>query len=144
MRGPDRLFVGSAEPTTGEEGFAMRKPFGFDEELAESGMRAIGSVRREGELEVSGHLQAARFPRGIDQSHAPDLGVVFCGNDNFRKRFARPAFPSELCFVRRETPSVTALRTSHRLMGVTPDRAVFQIPKITDRAWHIAGRVGAP
>ena len=122
----------------------MRKPFGFNEELAESGMRPIGPVRGESELEVSGQLQTARFARDVDQSHAPDFGVVFCGDDNFSKSLARPASPAELRFVRRETPAVTALGTSHRLMGIAPDRAAFQIPDITNRARQIAGRVGAP
>src|SRR5204862_3480370 len=89
-------------------------------------------------------LQTAGYARGVDQSHAPNLGVVFCGDDNLRKSLARPASPPELRFVRRETPSVTALGTSHRLMGVAPDRAAFQLPDITDGARHIAGRVGTP
>src|SRR5262249_31750207 len=144
MCGPNRLFIGSAEPTTGEQGFATRKPFGFDEELAESGMRAIGPVRRESKFEVSGHLQMARFARGIYQSHAPDFGVVFSRDDNFCKSLARPASPPEFCFVRREAPAVTALGTSHRLMGIAPDRAIFQLPDITDGTRHITGRVSTP
>ena len=129
---------------TGEQGFAMWKPFGFDEELAESRMRAIGPVRRESELEVSSHLQTARFARDVDQSYAPDFGVVFCGDGNFRKSLARPASPPELRFVWRETPGVSALGTSHRLMSVAPDCAAFQIPDITNCGRHIAGRVGVP
>ena len=45
----------------GQKGFAMRKPFGFDEELAEGGMRAISPVRRKSKLQVSGQLKPARF-----------------------------------------------------------------------------------
>jgi hypothetical protein len=58
---PDGLFVWSAEATPGKESFATWKPFSFDEELAESGMRAICPVRCESELEVSGQLKTARF-----------------------------------------------------------------------------------
>ena|SRR5437867_11002595 len=122
----------------------MPKPFGFDEELAESGMRAICPVRRESELEVGGQLQTARFARDVDQSYAPDFSVVFSGNDNFRKSLARPASSPELCFVRRETPAVTALGTSHRLMCVSPDRVTFRIADITNRTRRIARRVGVP
>ena len=127
-----------------EQGLVTRQPFGFDEKFAESRMRAIGPMRCEGELEVSGHLKAARFARGIDQSDAPDFGIVFCGDDNFCESLAWPTCPPELRFVRRETPSVTTLWTSHRLMGVAPDRAAFQIPDITNRARHIARGVGTP
>src|SRR5260370_35670496 len=144
VRGPDRLFVWSAEATMVEEGFATWKPFGFDEEFGESRMRAIGPVRRESEVEVSSHLQTARFARDVDQSHAPDFSVVFCGDNNFRKSLARPACPPELRFVWRETAGGSALGTSHRLMGVAPDCAAFQIPDITNRGRHIAGRGGGP
>ena len=68
----------------GEQRLAMRQPFGFDEELVESRMRAIGLVRRQSELEVTGQFETARFAGDIDQSHAPDLGVVFCGDRQFR------------------------------------------------------------
>ena len=128
----------------GKESFAMRKPFGFDEKLAESGMRTIYPVRRESELEVSGQFKTARFARDVDQGYAPDFGVVFCGDDNFRKSLARPASPPELRFVWCEAPGVSALGTSHRLMSVAPDCAAFQIPDITNRGRHIAGRVGVP
>jgi hypothetical protein len=128
----------------GKEGLAMRKPFGFDEKLAESGMCAIGTVRREGELEISGQLQTARFARRVNQTYAPDFGVVFCGNNYFCKGLTRPTSPPEFCFVRREAPRVTTLGTSHRLMGVAPDRAAFQLPDVTNLTRHITGRVGAP
>src|SRR5260370_35069910 len=105
-------------------------------------MRAIGPVLRKSELEVSSHFQTARFARDVDQSHAPDFGVVFCGDDNFRKSLARPASPPELRFVWRKAPGVSALGTSHRLMRVAPDCAAFQIPDRTNRARHIPVRGG--
>ena len=54
VRGPDRAIVGGAEAAPRDQRCAMRQPFGFDEELVESGMRAISPVRRERELEVTG------------------------------------------------------------------------------------------
>jgi len=39
----------------------MWYPFGFDEELAESGMCPIGPVRRERELEITRQLEPSRF-----------------------------------------------------------------------------------
>src|SRR5438094_4940388 len=107
-------------------------------------MCAVGPVRRQRELEVTGQLQPARFARSIHQSHAADFPVVFRGDDNFRDGLAWSTPPPELRFVRRETPYVTALRRSHRLMGVAPDNSAFQIPDITNRARHIAGRIGYP
>src|SRR5260370_36534511 len=104
-------------------------------------MRAISPVLRESELDVSSHFQTARFARDVDQSHAPDFGVVFCGDDNFRKSLARPASSPELRFVWGETPCVSALGTSHRLMSVAPDCAAFQIPDIKNRGRRIAGVV---
>src|SRR2546429_5322699 len=107
-------------------------------------MRAVRPMRRKSELEITGQLQSTRFARGIHQSHASDLRVVFRGDDNFRDRLARPTPSPKLCFVRREAPGVTALGRSHRLMGVAPSRSAFQIPDITKRAGHVAGRVGPP
>src|SRR5207248_8045482 len=78
------------------------------------------------------------------QSHAADFRVVFRGNGNFRDSLARSTPPPELRFVRRETPYVTTLGRSHRLMGVAPDHSAFQIPDITNRARHVAGRIGFP
>src|SRR5262249_19665999 len=98
----------------------MRQPLSFDEELVKSRVRAIRPMRRKGELEVTGQLQSTRFARSIHQSHAPDFCVVFRGDDNFGDRLARPTPAPEFRFVRRETPSVTALRRSDRLMGIAP------------------------
>src|SRR5205814_2678769 len=128
-----RLIVGSAEAPASDQSFAMRQPFGFDEELIESRMRAVGPVRRQRELQVTGQLQPARFARSIHQSHAADFRVVFRGNDNFRNGLAQSAPPPKLRFVRRETPYVTALGRSHRLMGVAPNRSAFQVPDIPTR-----------
>ena len=61
MRHPDWLIVRRAEATMGDQRFAMRQPFGFDKELVESGMRTVGPVRRECELEVAGELQPAHL-----------------------------------------------------------------------------------
>src|SRR5207249_6138684 len=133
-----------AEPAPGDKSFAIRQPFSFDEELVESGMGAIRSMRRKSELEVTGQLQSTGFARRIHQRHSSDFRVVFRGDDNFRDRLARPTPPPKLRLVWSETPGVTALGRSHRLMGVAPSRSAFQIPDITKRARHIAGRIGAP
>src|SRR5438552_1676595 len=99
---------------------------------------------QRGKVQGKGQLKPTRLARGVNQSYTPDFGIVFCGDDDFCKSLARPASPPELRFIRRETPSVTTLGTSHRLMSVAPDRAAFQVPDITDGARHITGRVCAP
>ena len=144
VRGPDRALVRRAEAAPRKEGLALWQPLGLDEEFVESGMRAIGPMRRERELEITGQFHLAGFARSVDQGEAPDFGIVFRGNDNFRHGFTRTAAPPELRFVRRETPGVAALRTSHRLMGIAPDRAALQITQVTDGARRIAGGVSAP
>src|SRR4029453_1307730 len=126
------------------QSFAFRQPLSFDEEFVESRMRTISPVRRKRELEITGQLQSTGFAGGIPQSHAADFGVVFRGDRNFRDRLARPTPPPKLCFVRRETPSVTALGRSPRFMGVAPSCSACQVPYITKWARRVAGCIGAP
>jgi hypothetical protein len=56
MRGPDWTVVRSAKAAPGDKGIAIRQPLSFDEQLVESGMRAIRSMRRKREFDVTGHL----------------------------------------------------------------------------------------
>src|SRR5207244_8731713 len=97
-------------------------------------MCAICPMRRKGELEVTGQLQSTGFARGIHQRQSSDFRVIFGGDDNFGDRLARPAPPPKLRLIRGETPSVTALGRSHRLMGVAPSRSAFQIPDVKNWA----------
>ena len=144
MRDPDWTIIRSAKAAPGDKGFAIRQPLSFDEQLVESGMRAIRSMRRKSELDVTGQLQSTPFARRIHQSHSSDFRVVFGRDDNFCDRLARPTPPPKLRFVRRETPGITALRRSHRLMCVAPSRSTFQIPDVAKQPEHIASRIGAP
>ncbi|KAG0506021.1 MAG: hypothetical protein Udaeo_06110 [Candidatus Udaeobacter sp.] len=144
MRSPHWTVVGSAEAAPGDKGVAIRQPLSFDEQLVESGMRAVRSMRRKSELDVTGQLQLTRFARRIHQSHSSDFRVVFGGDDNFCDRLARSTPPPKLRFVRRETPGVTALRRSHRLMCVAPSRSTFQIADVAKQPRHVASRIGAP
>src|SRR6266516_6446353 len=61
VRSPDRAIVGSAEAAPGDKSFAIRHPFSFDEELVESGVRAVRPMRRKGELKITRQLQLACF-----------------------------------------------------------------------------------
>src|SRR5689334_18552565 len=98
MRSPDRTIVGSAEAAPGDNGIAFWQPLSFDEQLIESGMREIRSMRRKSELDVTGQFQPTGFARRIHQSHPPDFRVVFSGDDNFCNRLARPTPPPKLRF----------------------------------------------
>src|ERR1041385_2810699 len=144
MRRPDGAIIGTTKAAPGNKSFAFRQPLSFDEQLVESGMRAIGSMRRKSELDVTRHLQVTGFARRIHQSHSPDLRVVFGRYDNFCDRLARPTPPSKLRFVRRETPRIPALWKSHRLMCVAPSRSTLQIPDVAKQPRHVASRIGAP
>src|SRR5262249_7358761 len=144
MRSPDWTVVGTAKAAPRDQGFATRQPLSFDEQLVESWMRAIRSMRRKSELDETGQLQSTRFARRIHQSHSSGFRVVFSRDNNFCDRLARPTPPPKLRFVRRETPGVTALRKSHRLMCIAPSRSTFQIPDIAKQSRHVASRIGAP
>jgi hypothetical protein len=54
MRDPDWTIVRSAKTASGDKGFAIRQPLSFDEQLIESGVRSIRSMRRKGKLHVAG------------------------------------------------------------------------------------------
>jgi hypothetical protein len=54
MRDPDWTVVRSAKTASGDKGFAIRQPLSFDEQLVESGMRAIRSMGRKSELDITG------------------------------------------------------------------------------------------
>ena len=58
MRDPDWTVVRSAKAAPGDKGIAIRQPLSFDEQLVESGMRAIRSMRRKSEFDVTGQLQS--------------------------------------------------------------------------------------
>ena len=109
VRSPDRPVVGTAEAAPGDQGFATRQPLSFDEELVESGMCAICTMRRKSQFQITRQLQLACFARCVHQSHAPDFGIVFRGDNNFRDRLARSTSSPKLCLVRGEIPGVTAL-----------------------------------
>src|SRR6478672_2884165 len=107
-------------------------------------MSAISPMWCKSELQITRELQLTGFARRIHQSHSSDFCVVFGRDDNFCNRLARSTPSPKLRFVRRETPGVTALRKSHRLMCVAPGRSTFQIPDVAKQPRHIASRVGTP
>src|SRR4029079_17202096 len=127
---PDWTVVGTAKSASGNKSFAIRQPLSFDEQLVESGMRTIRSMRRQSELDITRQLQLTGFARRIHQSHSSDFRVVFGRDDNFCDRLARSTPSPKLRFVRRKTPGVTAFRKPHRLMCVAPSRSTFQIPDV--------------
>jgi hypothetical protein len=47
MCDPDGPVVRSAKAASGDKGIVIRQPLSFDEQLVESGMRAIRSMRRK-------------------------------------------------------------------------------------------------
>jgi hypothetical protein len=61
VRGPNRAIVRGTQAAPRDQRFAMRQPFGFDEKLVESRVRAIGPVRRERELQITGQFQPTQF-----------------------------------------------------------------------------------
>src|SRR6478735_6501292 len=107
-------------------------------------MRSIRSMRRKSELHVTGYLKSTAFPRRIHKSYPSNFRVVFGRDDNICDRLARPTPSPKLRFVRRETPRVTTLGNSHRLMCVAPDGSTFQIPDVAKQPGYIASRIGAP
>jgi hypothetical protein len=54
MRDPDWTVIRTAKAAPRDKGVATRQPLGFDEQLVESGMGAIRSMRRKSELYVTG------------------------------------------------------------------------------------------
>ena len=60
----------------------LRDRLGLDEQLVEGRVLEVRAVRRQGELDVAGEIQAAGADGPVDQRDPPDLHVVFGGDDD--------------------------------------------------------------
>ncbi len=128
----------------GQQDVALLDILHLEEQPAEGGMRGFGLMEVVDHLEVAGRLQVDGLVAVVRERDAADLEIL-----DRRHGDVRPggdvAVPSlERHVVRGEQGMVVVRHRLHRLVGVAPEPAVFQIPHVNVAAVVLAGQVRAP
>ena len=141
---PHRRVFGRAQAPCRKERAAFRHGFGLHEQLLESGMRAVTSVRGERDFAIRSHFDFARALREVAQRHATNLGVVFRRDDDLGQGFDFAIATAERGAVGTETRVITAVAARDGLVRVRPENAVIDIAQINKLSPVVARGVAAP
>ncbi len=99
----------------------LRHRLGLDEQLVEGRMLQVRPVRRQGELDVAGEIQAAGADGPVQEGDPPNLDVVFGGDDDLRLRLDAAVDASEHGTIQREAGGIGLDFSIGGMIGVGPE-----------------------
>ncbi len=139
------VFVGRRPlPAMRDEGIKLRDVFGLHEQFREGRMRHVGRTGAEHDLGIGGYFDVPPHSPHVGERDAPDLGIAFGRDEDFRRRGDSAVAADELGMVLGEVGDIGVGLRPGRLVGRGPGAAGLGIAEIDPGAPVVEGPVLAP
>ena len=143
MNQPARRFVGDARPTSRQQRWWFRRPFGLNEHFGKGRMCRISGQRVQHHLGVTGQLQAPGTVAEVAQRDPPQFEIGVFGNTNLQSGLYTLVLPYQLDQTGPK-PAGLGCRCLGDRLAHRPEHAAVQIAQIEKETIAVLGRIGVP